>query len=52
MRAVVEGFVVEDDDQAGEAGEEGEGVEEAVGEGALAFLGGGVRWLQDEEGLG
>lgn len=40
-------FVVFDDDEAGEEGEGGGGVEDGVDEGALGFLGGGVGWLED-----
>lgn len=46
------GFVDFDDDEADEEGADAEQVEEEVGKGASAFLGGRVGWLEDEGGLG
>ena len=52
VRAGVGDLVVFDDDEAGEEGEDGGAVQEGVDGGALAFLGRGVGWLEDEDGLG
>lgn len=52
MSAVVIEFVVLDDDEPGEEGEERGAVEEGVDECALFLLGGGVGGLEDEDGLG
>ncbi len=46
MRAVAE-FVVFDDDEAGEEGEDGGAVEDGVDVCSGAFLGGGVGGLED-----
>lgn len=45
-------FVVLDDDEGGEKGEDGGGVEDGVDVGSCAFLGGGVGGLEEEDGLG
>ena len=49
-RAVAE-FVVFDDDECGEEGEGGGAVEGGVDVCGLGFLRGGVRWLEEEDGL-
>ena len=47
MRAAVGDFVVFDDDEGGEEGEDGGGVEDGVDVCACAFLGGRVCGLED-----
>lgn len=51
MRAPVVEFVVLDDDQPGDGGEDGDVVECRMGVGSLFLLLGRVRGLQDEDGL-
>lgn len=51
VRAGVVEFVVLDDDQPGDGGEEGDVVQGAVRVGALFLLLRGVGWLEDEDGL-
>lgn len=51
MRAVAD-FVVFDDDEAGEEGEDGGAVEDGVDVCAGAFLRRGVGGLEDKDGLG
>lgn len=50
--AVVGEFVVFDDDEAAQQGQNAGTVEDGVDGGALLFLGGGVRGLEHEDGLG
>lgn len=45
-------LVVDDDDQAGEQGEDAREVEDKVGIRTYTLLRRGVRWLEDENGLG
>lgn len=52
MCPAVGDFVVFDYYERGEKGEDGEGVEEGVDVCAEVFLVGGVRWLEEEDGLG
>lgn len=50
--AAVGDFVVFDDDEGGEEGEDGGHVEGGVDVGALSLLLGGMGWLKEENGLG
>ena len=52
MRTSVGDFVVFDDDESGEEGEGGGGVEDGVDVCSEVFLRGGVRGLEEEDGLG
>lgn len=45
-------FIVLYDNEAGEEGEDGGHVQDGVDVRALVFLFWGVRWLEDEDGLG